>query len=89
MPLYESKRKLVKTQINLLEVLHFLPKTVQVEIIGDVFLVDFCEEFVSFQIAEPLNPAVAGLAVIFVVQVLVYIVCNCRVSLEQNRYFKT
>ena len=68
--------------------LDLLAEAVQVEIIGDVFLVHFREELVSFQVAEPLNPAVAGLTVIFIVQVLIYIVCNCNVSLEQNRYFQ-
>ena len=68
--------------------LDLLAEAVQVEIIGDVFLVHFGEELVSFQVAEPLNPAVAGLTVIFIVQVLIYIVCNCNVSLEQNRYFQ-
>ena len=73
---------------DLLEVLNFLPEAMQVEIIGNVFLVYFCEEFVSFQVAEPLNPAVAGLTVIFIVQVLIYIGCNCNVSLNKIGIFK-
>ena len=47
--------------------LDLLAEAVQVEIIGDVFLVHFGEELVSLQVAEPLNPAVAGLTVIFIV----------------------
>ena len=47
--------------------LYFLPETVKIEIIRDIFLVDFCEKLVAFEIAEPLNPAVAGLTVVIVV----------------------
>ena len=64
--------------------LHFLPEAVKIEIIRDIFLVDFCEKLVAFEIAEPLNPAVAGLTVVIVVQILVYIGCNCRVRLGTN-----
>ena len=52
---------------RLLEVLNFLAQSVQVEVISDVLLVNLCEEFVTLEVAEPLNPAVSAVAVVFVV----------------------
>ncbi len=49
------------------EVLHLVSQAVQIEIVGDVFLVNLCEELVPLQVTEPLNPSIATLAVVFVV----------------------
>ena len=53
----------------------------QVKIISDVFCLYLCKKLMTFEVAEPLDPAVARLAVVIVIQVLVYIPCNCRVRL--------
>ena len=55
----------------------------QIEIISDVLLVNFCEEFVAFEVAEPLDPAIATFAVVIVVKVLIYIhqICSVRIRL--------
>ena len=53
--------------------LDFLPESVQVEIISDVLLINLCEKFMAFEVAEPLDPAIAAFAVIIVVKVLIYI----------------
>ena len=68
----------------LLKVLDLLSEAMEVEIIGDVLLVYFCEKLVSLKVAKPLNPAVARFTVIIIVKVLVYISCNCRVRLGSN-----
>ena len=52
---------------GLFEVLHFIAQAVQVEVVGDVLLVNLGEELVAFQVAEPLDPPVAALAVVVVV----------------------
>ena len=64
--------------------LDLLSEAMKIEIIRDVFLVHFCEEFMAFQVAKPLDPAIARFTVIVVIQVLVYIACNCRVRLGTN-----
>ena len=66
----------------LLKVLNFFSKSMQIEIISDVLLVNFCEEFVAFEVAEPLDPAIATFAVVIVVKVLVYISRNCIVRIR-------
>ena len=55
----------------------------QIEIISDVLLVNFCEEFVAFEVAEPLDPAIATFAVVIVIKVLIYIhqICSVRIRL--------
>jgi len=40
----------------------------EIEIVSDVVFVDFYEKLVALEIAEPLNPARARLAIIFVIQ---------------------
>ena len=47
--------------------LNFLPQTVQIEVVSDVFLINFAKELVAFQIYEPLNPAVPSVTLTFVV----------------------
>lgn len=42
----------------------------QVEVVSDVVFVDFHEELVAFEVAEPRNPSGSRLAVIVVVQVV-------------------
>ena len=54
----------------------------QIEIISDVLLVNFCEKFVAFEVAEPLDPAIATFAVVIVVKVLIYISRNCIVRIR-------
>ena len=66
----------------LLKVLNFFSKSMQIEIISDVLLVNFCEEFVAFEVAEPLDPAIATFAVVIVVKVLIYISRNCIVRIR-------
>ena len=66
----------------LLKMLNFFSKSVQIEIISDVLLVNFCEEFVAFEVAEPLDPAIATFAVVIVVKVLIYISRNCIVRIR-------
>ena len=39
----------------------------QVEVVRDVLLVNLCEEFMTFKVTEPLDPAVSTVAVVFVV----------------------
>ena len=55
----------------------------EVEIVSDVLLINLCEKFVAFQVAEPLNPAIAAFAVVIVVKVLIYIhqICSVRIRL--------
>ena len=62
--------------------LNFFSKSVQIEIISDVLLVNFCEKFVAFEVAEPLDPAIATFAVVIVVKVLIYISRNCIVRIR-------
>ena len=66
----------------LLKVLNFFSKSMQIEIISDVLLINFCEEFVAFEVAEPLDPAIATFAVVIVVKVLIYISRNCIVRIR-------
>ena len=54
----------------------------EVEIISDILLINLCEKFVAFQVAEPLNPAIAAFAVVIVVKVLIYIPRNCIVKIR-------
>ena len=61
--------------------LDLFSEAVEVKVIRDVLLVNLCEKFVALQVAKPLNPAVARLAVVFVIQVLIYITRNCKVRL--------
>ena len=68
--------------VNLLEVLDLFSKPVKIEIISDVLLVNFCEKFVAFEVAEPLDPAIATFAVVIVVKVLIYISRNCIVRIR-------
>lgn len=42
----------------------------QVEIVSNVVFVDLYEKLMAFKVAEPLDPAGAGFAVVFVVQTL-------------------
>ena len=37
--------------------LDFVAESMKVEVVGNVFLVHFCEELVAFEVAEPLDPA--------------------------------
>ena len=53
--------------MHLLKVLDLLSEAMEVEIIGDVLLVYFSEELVTFEVTEPLDPAVSAVAVVFVV----------------------
>ena len=80
----EDSKLFKSVLVYLLEVLDLFSKPVKIEIISDVLLVYFGEKFMSFKVAKPLNPAVAGLTVIIIVKVLVYISCNCRVRLAQT-----
>jgi len=41
----------------LLEICYSFSKSVQVEIITNVFLVDFDKKFMTLKVTEPLNPA--------------------------------
>jgi len=43
---------------------------VQVEVVSNIFFVDFDEKLVSFEVAEPTNPAISRLAVIVVIQLI-------------------
>lgn len=52
---------------DLLEVCDLLPESVQVEIVSDIVLVDLGKEFVAFQVAKPLDPAIAAFTIVFVV----------------------
>ena len=54
----------------------------EVEVVSDVLLIHLCEKFVAFQVAEPLNPAIAAFAVVIVVKVLIYIPRNCIVKIR-------
>ena len=45
-------------------------------------MVNFCEKFVAFEVAEPLDPAIATFAVVIVVKVLIYISRNCIVRIR-------
>lgn len=54
----------------LLEVLHLLAKSVQIEVVSNVFLVDLHKKFVAFEVAEPGDPPGARVAVVVVVQVI-------------------
>ena len=47
--------------------MYFFAQAMQVEIITDVFLVDFHKELVAFEVTKPTDPAVARLTVIVVV----------------------
>ena len=69
--------------LYLLEVLDLFSEAVKIEIISDVLLVNFCEKFVAFEVAEPLDPAIATFAVVIVVKVLIYIhqICSVRIRL--------
>jgi len=62
-------------------VLDLFSEAMEIEIVCDVLLVHFCEKLVALQIAEPLDPAVSRLTVVVIVQILIYISCNCRVRL--------
>ena len=55
----------------------------EVEIVSDVLLINLREKFVAFQVAEPLNPAIAAFAVVIVIKVLIYIhqICSVRIRL--------
>ena len=39
----------------------------EIEIVSDVVFIDFYEKLVALEIAEPLNPARARLAIIFII----------------------
>ena len=52
----------------LLEIGNPLPQSMEIEIVSNVVFVDFYEKLVALKIAEPLNPAGARLAIIFVIQ---------------------
>ena len=51
----------------LLEIGNPLSETMQIEIVSDVVFIDFNEKLVAFEIAEPLNPAGARFAIVFVI----------------------
>jgi hypothetical protein len=53
--------------IHLLEIGNPLSKSMEVEIVSDVVFVYFYKKLVALEIAEPLNPAGARLAIIFVI----------------------
>ena len=77
----EDSKLFKSVLVYLLEVLDLFSEAVKIEIISDVLLVYFGEKFMSLEVAKPLNPAVAGLTVVVIIKVLVYISCNCRVRL--------
>jgi hypothetical protein len=43
---------------------------VQVEIVTNVFLVDFYKKLVAFKVAEPTDPSSSGLRVIVIIEVV-------------------
>ena len=57
----------------LLKILDSFSEAVEVEIIADVFFVNFNKELVSLEVTEPRNPAVARVALLVVVEVVYYI----------------
>lgn len=63
---------------GLVKVLDFLSQPMQIEIIADVVLVNFNEEFVTLKVTEPRNPPSARFTVIIVVQILY--TCNPKVK---------
>jgi hypothetical protein len=56
-------------EADLLEVADALSEAMEVEVVSDVVLVDLNEELVSLEVAEPLNPARAGLRIVVVVNI--------------------
>jgi hypothetical protein len=65
-----SWKKNEGTRRYVLKVSDSLSEPVEIEVVSNVVLVDLNEELVSFEIAEPLNPAGARLAVVFFIQIL-------------------
>jgi len=68
---------------SLFKVLDFVPDSMQIEVVGDVFLVNFCKELVTFQVTEPLDPSIATFAVVVVVHVYISV---CLFESHSNTY---
>ena len=51
---------------SLVEELKLFAKAVQVEVVADVLLINFNKKLMSFEVAEPTDPACTGLAVVIV-----------------------
>jgi len=71
--LTKGLRKLIaKIKYNLesclLEIGYPLSESMEIKIVSDIVFIDFYEKLVALKIAEPLNPARARLAIIFVIQ---------------------